>query len=104
MQTLSLRYYDAQRVIAQCSVDHDTTASRILTVKPGHGRHVHNSNCGCRPDNFWSCTRHCDDSDLVVTLAYQCPDGAGCCSNPTSDHEHWAVYGLLGEEFSLWQD
>lgn len=109
----TLKFFDAQRVIAMCAADHAGGESRIIKVEAGHGIHVHSPECGYKEGDRLSCMKNCDDSDLIVTLAYKCvgtfsyadeddPRTWTCCTVPGA--EHHAVYGFLGERFSLWAD
>lgn len=100
----SLRYYDAQTVIAKCSADHGNMPARIVEISRGYGRHVHTAGCGYVEGDPISCMRNADDSDLIIELRYVCEDGAGCYVTDTNGHEHGAVYGMLDGKFSLWLD
>jgi hypothetical protein len=71
---------------------YDITSVRVLNVTDGNGRHKHDDQCA------YGCMREHDDSDWVVTLAYDELEKYG------QNRTHQAVYGVIDGNFALWLD
>lgn len=89
-RTLSPDTWDA--IVQEACQAYNVTPGDIqqISVEPGYGRHVHDSQCGYKDGDNLSCMRNCEDSDLIVEIQY--------------DGFHRAIYGIVDHKPVIWMD
>ena len=65
--------------------DYRTDNVKFLDVRPGYGRHTHDSKCR------ESCMKYCEDSDVIVEIEY-------------GESGYRALYGVKDQKVYLWAD
>jgi hypothetical protein len=83
---------EAQR---QAKRDYLAPRTWLKEISPGYGRHIHDAACGYESGNVLSCMRDCDDSDLIITIAYEALHNG---------LPYEAVYGVKDGVVTLWMD
>src|SRR5215204_4639482 len=81
----------------QARRDYQPERTWLHEITPGYGVHVHDDVCKGDIDKaagkLWRCMRDCDDSDLIITIAYEV------------NRTVWqATYGVLNGKVTLWMD
>ena len=66
MSAPTLPCYTREAILAMAHDDYKTELVRVLSVKPGYGRHVHTADC--KGGGAWDlagtgrCLKHCEDA------------------------------------------